>query len=107
MERRSDEEIVQDIFILIKDAGGAIERGTEAWMIEMGEAYMRSCIVRGEIDGARLLARHPPFEGYQKDNADYLKKIIKWIDDGKKLFAAPPSECIDTMLRLPRPNGDE
>ena len=66
---RSQEEIVREIVKVIKKA-----RPTAA----VDETYIRDAIDR---------LRTPRDPEYRKQNANYAKEVIKWIDNGLKLLA--------------------
>ena len=68
---RSQEEIVREIVKVIKKA-----RPTAA----VDETY-----IRDEIDSLRTPC--DPSGKYRKQNANYARDVIKWIDDGLKLLA--------------------
>jgi hypothetical protein len=76
MERRSTEEIARDIM-------SALQKATSAVLVTEVE-------VRDMIDHLRSRAQKPPRFGYQTDNEEYAKKVIKWINEGQKLYTSRP-----------------
>jgi hypothetical protein len=88
MERRSTEEIARDIM-------SALQKATSAVLVTKVE-------VREMIDRLRSRAQKPPRLGYQTDNEKYAKKVIKWINEGQKLYASRPPGLPD-LLSWPGP----
>ena len=68
---RSQEEIVREIVGVIKK--------------ELPTAAVDETYIRDEID--RLRTPCNPRGEYRKQNANYAKDVMKWIDDGLKLLA--------------------
>jgi hypothetical protein len=88
MERRSTEEIARDIM-------SALQKATSAVLVTEVE-------VCDMIDRLRRRAQKPPRSGYQTDNEKYAKKVIKWINEGQKLYASRPLGVLD-LLSWPGP----
>ena len=79
---RSQQEIVREIVKVIKKA-----RPTAA----VDETY-----IRDEVDSLRTPC--DPSRIYRKQNANYAKDVIKWIDDGLKLLAGRAEAFPPSML---------
>jgi hypothetical protein len=88
MERRSTAEIARDIM-------SALQEATSAVLVTEVE-------VREMIDRLRSRAQKPPRLGYKTDNKKYAKKVIKWINEGQKLYASRPPGLPD-LLSWPGP----
>jgi hypothetical protein len=49
-------------------------------------------IVRDALEASRFLQNFGPLAGNRKANEEFARSVLKWVDDGQKLFAELPKK---------------
>jgi len=69
---------------------------------ELGDGSAIKENIRLMVQAVRDLKDLPAMIGNRRRNAQYARRVLKWIDEGEKLFSAPPDGAILEMLFVSR-----
>ena len=72
---------------------------------ELGDDPTLKAHIGTMVKVVRDLKDLPPMIGNRRRNAKYARKVLKWINEGEKLFEDPPEGAMLEMLFASRQTG--